>query len=212
MGNGGSGSFNMNISDRDFRGNSFSDNGGVEGLGRNSSETDNQYATMALTTPAPRLELKAKRKLSLSSNSNKGLGASLLKKIVSIAKIGKLPSSSSFNISSVGSFAGMDWGENNTSSVTGIGGLLPGMFDEDFIPGLIENASHIENHVIVFGCVDNIALFLNELRRPLIVGSSFHPIVVVHEKEPPGWKNLAVKFREVYFIKGNISHGKGTVS
>ena len=71
------------------------------------------------------------------------------------------------------------------------------------------DASKIVDHVIVFGCVDNVHLFVHELRRPLIQGNSYRPIVIVSEMEPLKWSSIASTYRDVYFIENSITTSAG---
>lgn len=67
-----------------------------------------------------------------------------------------------------------------------------------------EDVGGLEDHIIVFGCVDNLVEFISEFRRPCITDFRLHPIVVVDEEVPPKWDYIAKKFREVYLIRGSI--------
>ena len=73
----------------------------------------------------------------------------------------------------------------------------------------ITDASAISEHIIVFGCVDNIHLFVNELRRPLIRGDNYKPIVIVNEDPPPKWAAIKARFHDVYFLQEVITSSQG---
>jgi hypothetical protein len=66
----------------------------------------------------------------------------------------------------------------------------------------IEDAGGIENHIIVFGCVDHLVKFIAELRRQSIMSSVLtqHPIVVVSSEVPPDWVWDVVCCRLLYTI------------
>lgn len=71
--------------------------------------------------------------------------------------------------------------------------------------GEIVGATTIRNHVVVFGSAENLPIFVQELRRPLMVGSAFHPIIVVGETEPNRWERLRQSFADLYFLRGKIT-------
>lgn len=68
----------------------------------------------------------------------------------------------------------------------------------------LEDANALHDHIIVFGCVSNLHVFIAELRRPLIVSNSYHAIVVVNEEEPPRWEHITEAYNDVYFIRGKM--------
>jgi len=69
---------------------------------------------------------------------------------------------------------------------------------------IIEDASHLENHVVVFGCDTYLNMFISELRRPAVVGESYHPIVIVSEMEPAEWDFVASTYNDVYYISAKM--------
>jgi hypothetical protein len=73
----------------------------------------------------------------------------------------------------------------------------------------IPDASNLIDHVIVFGCVDYIHIFVNELRRPLVSGDAYRPIVIVSEFEPHRWNAIQAKYSDVYFIQEVITTSQG---
>lgn len=73
----------------------------------------------------------------------------------------------------------------------------------------IADASAINDHVIVFGCVDYIHIFVNELRRPLISGDAYRPIVIVSEFEPHKWNAIKAKYSDVYFLQEVLTTSQG---
>jgi voltage-gated potassium channel Kch len=73
----------------------------------------------------------------------------------------------------------------------------------------LSDASSLIDHVIVFGCVDYIHIFVNELRRPLISGDAYRPIVIVSEFEPHRWNAIKSKYSDVYFIQEVITTSQG---
>ena len=70
----------------------------------------------------------------------------------------------------------------------------------------IDDAEDISNHIVVIGCLNNFPVFVAELRRPLIVNSAYHPIVVVSETEPVQWEDVCEEFDDVFWLRGKISH------
>lgn len=73
----------------------------------------------------------------------------------------------------------------------------------------ISDASLLVDHVIVFGCVDYIHIFVNELRRPLISGDAYRSIVIVSEFEPHRWNAIKSKYSDVYFLQEVITTSQG---
>jgi hypothetical protein len=73
----------------------------------------------------------------------------------------------------------------------------------------ISDASNIVDHVVVFGCVDYIHIFVNELRRPLVSGDAYRPIVIVSEFEPHRWTAIQSKYTDVYFIQEVLTTSQG---
>jgi len=73
----------------------------------------------------------------------------------------------------------------------------------------IVDASRLSDHIIVFGCVDYIHLFVNELRRPLIRGNSYRSIVIVNEFEPHRWTAIQQRFNDVYFLEEIMTTSQG---
>lgn len=73
---------------------------------------------------------------------------------------------------------------------------------------IVTNASHISNHIIVFGCVDNLLLFVKELRRPL-GDDNYHPVLIVNETIPPKWDVIAKSFKDVYLLNNVITSSQG---
>lgn len=63
----------------------------------------------------------------------------------------------------------------------------------------------LRNHIVLFGCALNLSIFLQELRRPLMIGASYHPIVLVDEEFPPEWGRLRDTFRDLYLLKGKLT-------
>jgi voltage-gated potassium channel Kch len=73
----------------------------------------------------------------------------------------------------------------------------------------LSDASNIMDHVIVFGCVDYIHIFVNELRRPLISGDAYRPIVIVSEFEPHRWNTIKSKYTDVYYVQEVLTTSQG---
>jgi hypothetical protein len=73
----------------------------------------------------------------------------------------------------------------------------------------VQDASKLTDHVIVFGCVENVHLFVHELRRPLIQGSSYRPIVIMSEMEPLRWDLIRSTHKDIYYIDNSITSSVG---
>ena len=72
----------------------------------------------------------------------------------------------------------------------------------------LRNASPLHNHIIAFGRATCIETFVAELRRPLINYMDYHSIVIACDKEPDEWEDIARKYDDVYWIKGDLTKGK----
>ena len=73
--------------------------------------------------------------------------------------------------------------------------------------GVLQSSGDILNHIIVFGCMTNLMVFVSELRSPLLLNkASFHPIIVMNESKPTDWDAIAEKYKSVYFIQGKIEN------
>ena len=66
---------------------------------------------------------------------------------------------------------------------------------------IIENASELENHVIIFGHDQYTNVFLSELRRPAVIGFSYHPILIVADEPPAQWEQMKSMYNDVYFLR-----------
>jgi hypothetical protein len=77
--------------------------------------------------------------------------------------------------------------------------------------GEIQNASRITDHIIVFGCMDSIHLFVHELRRNLVEFSenTYKPIVIFSEEDIPRWDFIAAHYRDVFYIRDTITTSQG---
>jgi hypothetical protein len=69
----------------------------------------------------------------------------------------------------------------------------------------LDNANSFKNHIVVFGCMTNLFVFVSELRRPLIASSSYHIILVISEETPDRWEDITEAFEDCYFIRGKIT-------
>lgn len=78
----------------------------------------------------------------------------------------------------------------------------------------ISHCNDFSGHIIVFGCVSNLFLFLSELRKDIHVvpqadGSFKHPVVVIVNKTmPPKWDVIASVFENVFWLKGRITKSR----
>ena len=75
------------------------------------------------------------------------------------------------------------------------------------VSGQIHHAFDLENHVIVFGCVDTIASFVEFADIPLTTDMEDRkrPIVYIGRELPHRWSSLQMKHPEVYFMEGDMS-------
>jgi len=73
----------------------------------------------------------------------------------------------------------------------------------------VDDASRLTDHIIVFGCVENVHLFVHELRRNLIQGHSYRPVVIMSEVEPIRWESIKSSYKDIYFIENSITSSAG---
>jgi hypothetical protein len=69
--------------------------------------------------------------------------------------------------------------------------------------GILQNASHLTNHIIIFGCMDNIDTFV-EFTNSAVYAGEPHSVIFVGEEVPPKWKATRSKHTNVFFLKGDI--------
>ena len=76
-------------------------------------------------------------------------------------------------------------------------------FEFGHSPIEIKNAANLRNHVIVMGCVDNVVVFLKELRMPQPTDLCYHPVLVVAEDlSNSTWSHIKKRFNDVYLMRG----------
>jgi len=68
---------------------------------------------------------------------------------------------------------------------------------------VLKDASHLQNHVIVCGCESNLHMFIGELRRPCVVGETYHPILIVHPERPPSWHFIEETYNDVFLMEAD---------
>lgn len=64
--------------------------------------------------------------------------------------------------------------------------------------------SVLTNHIIVFGATTNLPLFIAELRRPLVLASAYHSILIISDTEPQQWEFIIENYQHVYYMKGTM--------
>ena len=75
-------------------------------------------------------------------------------------------------------------------------------------PGEVVDASDIKDHVIVSGNVWNLDIFIMELRKPVVTAVTLHPVLVVSMRKPYGWETLVDRFKEIYWLRGDMLQPK----
>ena len=70
----------------------------------------------------------------------------------------------------------------------------------------IKNASKIKNHIILFGCDESLPMFISELRREAVIGSCYHPILIVAESPPARWNSVMMRYNDVYYLRGDLAN------
>lgn len=76
---------------------------------------------------------------------------------------------------------------------------------DDINASIIQDASDLSDHIIVFGCVMNVIHFIAECRRQVLGRRSFRKILVVNEELPPKWDVIVDSYPDAYFLSGNLS-------
>jgi hypothetical protein len=69
----------------------------------------------------------------------------------------------------------------------------------------IEDAASLRNHVIVFGQMDHIQMFVAELRKPLLINEAYHQILIVNPGMPRKWYQIQNRYKDVYFLDCAVS-------
>ena len=69
----------------------------------------------------------------------------------------------------------------------------------------IEDAAHLKNHIIVFGCMDHLSIFILELRRKILSEHDYHPILIVTPQEPRKWYQIRLKYHDVFLLNGTVT-------
>jgi len=69
--------------------------------------------------------------------------------------------------------------------------------------GVLQNASHMSNHIVIFGCMDNIDIFA-EFTNSTVCAGVHHNVIFVGEEIPPKWKATRSRHSNVFFLKGDI--------
>jgi hypothetical protein len=64
----------------------------------------------------------------------------------------------------------------------------------------VSDASALRGHIIVIGCVENVLMFIQELRKPRQDHISYHSILIVDEFLPAKWDHIKKHFDDVYFL------------
>lgn len=70
---------------------------------------------------------------------------------------------------------------------------------------IVKDAMNLSDHIIVHGGENQIVIFVEELRKPLINGDIYHPIVIVYDKIPRSWPHIAELYNDVYLLVGKIT-------
>jgi hypothetical protein len=75
----------------------------------------------------------------------------------------------------------------------------------------IEDASHLKNHIIVFGCMDYISIFVLELRKKLISDSDYRPILIVSPQEPRKWYQIRTKQNDIFLLTSTVTSAQDLI-
>lgn len=69
--------------------------------------------------------------------------------------------------------------------------------------GVLQDASHLVNHIVVFGCMDNIDTFAEFINSAVYKGVP-HNVIFVGEDMPVKWQSTRAKHKNMFFLKGDI--------
>jgi hypothetical protein len=75
----------------------------------------------------------------------------------------------------------------------------------------IEDASSLKNHIIVFGCMDYISIFVNEIRKKLLSDYDYRPILIIAPQEPRKWYQIRLKHSDIFFLSGTVSSAQDLI-
>lgn len=70
---------------------------------------------------------------------------------------------------------------------------------------VVKDAMNLSDHIIVHGGENQIVIFIEELRKPLVNGDIYHPVVIVYDKVPRSWSHIAELYNDVYLLVGKIT-------
>lgn len=70
---------------------------------------------------------------------------------------------------------------------------------------VIKDAMNLSDHIIVHGGENQILIFIEELRKPMINADIYHPIVIVYDRIPRTWAHIADLYNDVYLLIGKIT-------
>lgn len=72
-------------------------------------------------------------------------------------------------------------------------------------PSKVIDTVTFKDHIIVSGNDSNLIMFISELRRPSVRGSTYHPILIVHPSIPTKWESIKGRFNDVYLLVGTLT-------
>lgn len=75
----------------------------------------------------------------------------------------------------------------------------------------IEDAAQLKNHIIVFGCMDYISIFVMELRKKILSDADNRPILIVTPQEPRKWYQIRTKHDDVFLLNGTVTSAQDLV-
>lgn len=70
---------------------------------------------------------------------------------------------------------------------------------------ILESAAELEDHVIIFGHNQYTGVLLSELRRPAVIGFSYHPILIIADEPPAQWEYITSVYNDVYFLRSGMT-------
>jgi len=71
--------------------------------------------------------------------------------------------------------------------------------------GIVKDASGLSNHIVLIAAESNVLMFVQELRRPCILGDSYHPVLIVLPARPAIWNYIQCTYNDIYLMIGNPS-------
>ena len=77
-------------------------------------------------------------------------------------------------------------------------------FSHGLLSKEISHAGLIQKHIVVIGCLDNVLLFIRELRKPQQGDLSYHSVLIVGKQVPAKWGYIKKHYHDIYFFQKRV--------